>query len=511
MKVIIWIFILLKTVCDVESYKILFVFPAPIPSHFFLGNALAKGLVDAGHDITMISPYEQNYKSKNGTYKSVVLTGIADMMMDLKVPTWVEIGRMNPFMQDSIVLNPGTAIVNFTLNHPNFRKFLRSPDEKFDVIILELFLNDAFKVLSCHFNAPLILFSTLGPNFWTNSQNGNPTPLSYIPDFFQPFSTKMTFWQRTLNTWYTLFRFFNRDYVFLPKQLQCVKKHFPQCYTDDLYYKSSLTLVNYHESVNYPVPLVPNMIPVGGLHIKPSNKLPNDLQEYLDGATEGVIYFSLGSNLLFSQLDNHIKKSIINSFKKRKEIILLTCDEDLHLSNIIAKKWFPQQDVLAHPKVKLFISHGGLLSIMEAVYNGVPVLALPVFADQKMNGATLEQYEFGLSVLFHDLNEDNLSESINRILTVPKYRENMKKRSKLFHDRPMKPLDVAIYWTEFVAKYKDTSHLKVAALDLEWYQYFLLDVIALTAVIIIGICVVIIVSIKFVLKMFLKKEKIKIN
>lgn len=44
------------------------------------------------------------------------------------------------------------------------------------------------------------------------------------------------------------------------------------------------------------------------------------------------------------------------------------------------------------------------------------------------------------------------------------------------HGDPIKQLDKAVFWTEYVIKHKGAHHLKSAALNLSWYQYLLLDV-----------------------------------
>jgi len=54
----------------------------------------------------------------------------------------------------------------------------------------------------------------------------------------------------------------------------------------------------------------------------------------------------------------------------------------------------------------------------------------------------------------------------------------MKKISALSKDEPERSLNRAVWWTEYVIRHNGAKHLRSAALDLAWYQYFLLDVAA---------------------------------
>ena len=43
------------------------------------------------------------------------------------------------------------------------------------------------------------------------------------------------------------------------------------------------------------------------------------------------------------------------------------------------------QDIMAHPKVVLFLTHCGMHGVLEAVWNEVPMVGMPVFIDQVGN------------------------------------------------------------------------------------------------------------------------------
>jgi len=62
-------------------------------------------------------------------------------------------------------------------------------------------------------------------------------------------------------------------------------------------------------------------------------------------------------------------------------------------------------------------------------------------------------------------------------LNLYRYQKNAKIASDRFKDRPMSPADSVVYWTEYVLRHNGAPHLKSHALNLTWYQYFLVDVI----------------------------------
>ena len=88
--------------------------------------------------------------------------------------------------------------------------------------------------------------------------------------------------------------------------------------------------------------------------------------------------------------------------------------------NVFISKWLPQDDVLAHPNIKLFISHCGLGGMIEAKYHGVPIIGLPLFGDQDTVAANIEKEGWGMKLELGELSEKSLSRAIKTVLGDPK-------------------------------------------------------------------------------------------
>lgn len=65
-------------------------------------------------------------------------------------------------------------------------------------------------------------------------------------------------------------------------------------------------------------------------------------------------------------------------------------------SNVNLYPWLPQQDVLGHPNIELFITQAGLQSVEEGIVNKVPMLAIPFIFDQFTNAKRIEELGLGL-------------------------------------------------------------------------------------------------------------------
>lgn len=85
-------------------------------------------------------------------------------------------------------------------------------------------------------------------------------------------------------------------------------------------------------------------------------------------------------------------------------------------SNLYTFDWLPQRDLLCHPRVKAFVSHGGLLGTTEAVHCGVPMLITPFYGDQFLNAGAVEQRRFGVIVDFADFDTDHITRGLRSIL-----------------------------------------------------------------------------------------------
>lgn len=467
-----------------------------------------RSLAEKGHEVVLIAAFKEKEIPKGLKYRQIYLEGFYDDIQR-NMPNLFETMSVSLINQHQILLNFGANLTRNTLDNPEVKKLLAS-DEQFDLVIVQQFHIEALKVLAWHYKAPLVLFNTLSGNSWSNHFFSVPYPPSYATDTYADFPAPLTFWQRLTNSIIRLYIEYYNNFLLNPLHQRILSEYFPKAPPlEEIQYNASLMLQNSDLAVNPAVPNVPNVINIGGFHINPKKELPGDLKKILDESKDGVVYFSMGSNLKSSKLPDRVRDMLLRAFSKVKQTVLWKWEDDKlpgQPKNVIIRKWMPQTEILEHPNVKLFISHGGLASTREAVYSGVPMLCIPVFADQKFNGKTLIRNGMALMIPYSELALGNelFEITLNELLTNASYQEKASELSQIFHDRPIKPLDEALFWLEYVMRHKGAKHLRVAGVQLTWYQYMLFDVIGFVVG---GFASVLIVAVVLCKKMFTGNKK----
>ncbi|XP_065361612.1 UDP-glycosyltransferase UGT5-like [Calliphora vicina] len=506
------IYILTFTLTSSESAKILAVFAFPGPSQYILVQPYLKALIAKGHKLTVINAFPQKQPIAN--YRDVVVTEVHGNYEDLIQGAQYE---RNKWQEMTFYCDFFSNVTETVLKNPDVQNLLKT--EKFDLVILEALHTDAWYALGRHFKAPMIGVSSFGTDPVIDELMGNMSPLSYVPLVTAGLTEHMTYPERLKNALYSLMEVLHVRVVHLPRQRGLIRKYLPHIKDDiwDLRTNFSLMLLNQHFSLSFPRPYVPSMVEVGGfqIHYKPQ-PLPKEMLDFINSSSEDVIYFSMGSNVKSKDFPPERLQMINEVFSSLPYKIMWKFESPTlpgKPQNVFISPWFPQPDILAHPRVKLFISHGGLLSTTEAIYHGKPMLGLPVFYDQAMNIRKAIQSGFALGLNFETLPREEFKSSILEMMHNPKYINNAKTISKIHHDQPMKPLEVAVYWTEYVLRHKGAPHLQNPAQKMSYIQKYSIDTVGvLIAAAVLGDILVIIAVwkiVEFVLaKNVSNKEKV---
>ncbi|XP_071454078.1 UDP-glycosyltransferase UGT5-like [Hetaerina americana] len=470
---------------QVDGARILGLFASPAPSHNMMFQALMKALAEGGHVVEVASPCPLP-TAPHKNYKDIKLP-VPDFDRGTLLKMLISPDH-GPVKEHIILWSVSKVLCETHLASPELQKYLsQDPGSfNFDLIVVEVFFYDCLIGFHHRFNVPVIAMASQFSLPWVYDLVGNPHSYSHVPHILLPYGENMNFFERLHNAIFSLGVTFARRWLAMPPQNEIAQKYIgsemPPLW--ELERNISLVFTNGHPATSPIHPLMPNMIEVAGMHIseKPP-PLPKELQKLMD-AHSRVILFSFGSIIVSDTIPRDRLETLLVSFKKLDVTIIWKWDGDVDElplplpSHVHIFKWLPQQSLLAHHNMAGFVTHGGLLSLQEATYYGIPVIGFPFFGDQFMNLRHITDVGMGQTLNFHSFTSDDLVMSVQDILHNASYWNTAKKQSAIFRDQPETPLQRGIYWTEYVIRHKGAPHLRSAAMDLNWLQYQLIDVIA---------------------------------
>jgi len=465
------------------SYKILLYHGLGTRSHLQLFFPLAEELLSRGHEVTGV--YYASAKIRHENYTEIVTADPVAFASKRLSEIYMEadqnsnLGSADPrTLWKTFELWP-TVIETLasTLKSPALQAVLK---QKFDVVVSQsIIVGYIADTLDCN----IIYMTPFGPAPTIANLIGNQFFPSQSPAATSFFDQPEKFGQRLTNFWITKFHdiwFYSTSYGFystLAPQLGYTGPDFMETLRDRL----QVLLTNSNPITHDPQPFLENVVHVGGMHIKPNKPLPADLQDFLDNSPEGVILVSFGSSITPSSMGEEKRKAFIEAFRQLKQRIIWKWDEDASHdipANVLISKWLPQNDILAHPNLKVFVTHGGLLSTMEAIYHGTLLVGTPIANDQKPNLKRVENNNIGKMLKWGELSTEVLVDAINTVLNDKEMAASMKKLSAQFKDTKERPVEKAAWWVEFVIRNNGTGFLKPKSMHLSLYQAWNLDILA---------------------------------
>jgi len=296
----------------------------------------------------------------------------------------------------------------------------------------------------------------------------------------------MTFFERMWNTaiefffaWpFKIYHFWTTDSV--------ISQYYPDCPTSkSLIADLNGAMINTNFIFDYPRLHPPTFINVGGMQISEKPKeLPKDLQDFLDSGSEhGVILFTMGFIFQPNAVPTSQIQAIFDAFSQLPQKVIMKLDDisdkpDLIVPrNVLLKPFLPQQDILAHKNLRLFITHCGMHGVMEAIYHAVPMVGIPIFIDQFDVLTRMEQKGIGTGIhKFATSNE--IVAAVTEVIDNQKYTDDVENLSTLMKLEP-NPMEEAIKLLEYLSVTKGAEHLKLSSRHLNFFQYYSLDFIGL--------------------------------
>nr|DBA28776.1 TPA: hypothetical protein GDO54_009079 [Pyxicephalus adspersus] len=476
-------------------------------SHFMNLNTILEKLAHKGHEVTVLVNSANLIMDTNKTTalkfevfpvafsrdrnEELLEEFLRIWIYDLpNMSYWEFFTRMKKAIADSVEVE--RMVCDGIIKNKEMLKKLK--EEKFDILVADP-LAPCGDLISEIIGVPFVYsFRFSMGNILERLCGHQPMPFSYVPGIMTEFTDRMSFIERVRNTMFYL----SQDALFYSVLSTSWNTYYSEALGRpttfcEIMGKAEIWLIRTYWDFEYPRPILPNFEYVGGLHCKPAKPLPEDIEKFVESSGEhGIVVFSLGSmvknltdernNVIAAALSQLPQKVIWRYSGKRPERLG---------ENTMISDWIPQNDLLGHPKTKAFITHGGTNGIYEAIYHGVPMVGIPLFADQPDNMMHMKTKGMAVTVDINKMQTQDLVDAVNTVINDPSYKENALRISRIHHDQPIKPLDRAVFWIEFVMRHKGAKHLRPASHDLTWYQYHCLDVIGFLLVCLVTILYII--------------------
>ncbi|TKR89268.1 hypothetical protein L596_013399 [Steinernema carpocapsae] len=479
--------LLLGTV--VSGYKILVYSPRLAQSHVnFLGR-IADILVEEGHDVTVVLPIIGRKAPKNGTQlaKRIIINQSPNCVVSPKngkghfdSVLWSEISFFGKIkMMDSVVDRhvcqcKKTIMENEIIDELKKENFDLGLSEAYDLCGMPFFHEIGVK--------KHVLVSSFMLLEWVAARFGAPNLPSLVPASFGELSNSMSYLERIQNIadlWMG-----DRFFEMMSAGIQDVanRKHGKKVMdVKEKLSEATFVITNSDPLIDFPRPISERILNIGGISVLPAKPLDAFWEEVMNRRRKTVL-FSFGSVAESALMPAEVKKSVLETFSRFPDTTFIwKYENESHNAaaghaNVVTSKWVPQNDLLNHPRMSLFITHSGLASTLETSARGVPMLCIPLFADQMRNAKMVDKMGSSKAVDKKVLFDPELfAAHIWDLLNNDSYQKHAQRLAEMIKDRPKNQRQSLLKYIEFAARFGSLMEKKIP--ELGFVQYYLLDII----------------------------------
>ncbi|XP_019512077.1 PREDICTED: 2-hydroxyacylsphingosine 1-beta-galactosyltransferase [Hipposideros armiger] len=403
-----------------RAARIVIVPPIMFESHVYIFKTLAAALHQRGHrPVLLLSEGRELAPSPHyrlQRYPGVFNGSAADAFLQDKMRS-IFSGALTAIELFDI-LDHYVRNCDLVLGNRGLVRALRR--QRFDLLLVDP--NDMCGFVLAHLlRVQYAVFST---GLWYPAEVGAPAPLAYVPEFNSLLTDRMGLLQRVKNAGVHLVSRLGVSLLVLPKYDRLLRKHGlrPATSMHELVRGPSLWMLCTDVALEFPRPSLPNVVYVGGILTRPASPLPQDLQSWVSSAgAHGFVLVSFGAGVKYLSEDIAGKLAGALARLPQKVIWRFSGPKPKNLgNNTKLMDWLPQNDLLGHSRIKAFLSHGGLNSIFEAMYHGVPVVGVPLFGDHYDTMTRVQAKGMGILLEWKTVTEGELHEALVRVINEPR-------------------------------------------------------------------------------------------
>uniref|UniRef100_A0A0N5BVW4 glucuronosyltransferase n=1 Tax=Strongyloides papillosus TaxID=174720 RepID=A0A0N5BVW4_STREA len=508
-----------------ETLKILVYAPKVGYSHLNFNGKIADVLVNAGHNVTFLSPKYEHKPVTNGTKLAKVITVephpyIAEIYPEREMMR--NIWNSEDSVKNAVSFFSQLQEIFYTsCEHLIEQNELteKMVNEQFDVMIAEYMTTCPFGLFKLYNVSSLVITSAMTLNDIVYPFIGLNFPSSYVPGSFMPFKDKMTYKERMINSMqYFALRYYLENILF-DKYNQLFSKKLQNAF-DITSINVGGVFVNTVPWLDFPFPTTPKVHFIGGSGVPEPKKLIKEWDELLSLRKINIL-ISFGSVAESYKMPESYKKGILEMMKNFEDVTFIwKYEKDPKTlpievpKNTFIYKWIPQNDLLNDDRLTIFITHGGLNSITEAVTRGKVTLTIPVFGDQIRNAQMVERLNISKVFSKKQLGDSKLlTDAINYLLSnIGAYSKNAHRQQSLMKNRPFTAEETIVRVTEFLGKHGNIPEMDLYGKEMSSIVFYNLDIIIPGLFILFTLIGCIMLLLKNILELtFKSKEKNKVD